>query len=291
MQKSKVIYSLYIDISEDELDYQPPHWNSTIPKNEYAKTQFKEYATWLRKKQERYAKLCGADYTLFGYDDTYIGYKEEFNKLYPQIVSYNIVNFYKISKLIDLCEIYDEVLYLDFDVVPVSDLNFFEHHNFNEGIHIMNGTADSQGKANVLNNVAYSNRSPSAKYWNARAMCMFDDLPGDHEVFNTGIVGASKKYMDQLDYYGDFKSVLGLMDKLKTEDSGVFPPQIQKMFGYDNETIWAYKTIKNKVNCIKLDPKWHHFMDKWNYIPKDTNLVHMVNKNFGYIKEWIEKRD
>jgi len=287
----RVIYSLYIDIPESELDYQPPHWNSTIPKNEYAKTQFKQYAGWLHNIQERYARKCSADYTLFGYDDAYIRYKEEFNKLYPQIVSYNIVNFYKITKLIELCEIYDEVLYLDFDVVPISDLNFFEHHDFSAGIHIMNGTADSQEKASALNARAYSNRSPSAKYWNARAMCMFDDLPGDHEVFNTGIVGANKQYMDQLDYYGNFKETLQLMDELKHDTSGIFPPQIQEMFGYDNETIWAYKTIKNKVSIKKLDPKWHHFMDKWNYVAKDTNLVHMVNKDFGFIKEWLEKRD
>ena len=289
MQKSKIIYSLYIDIPDEELDYQPPHWNSTIPKNEYAKTQFKEYSGWLQECQKKYANSCGADYTLFGYDDAYIRYKEEFNKLYPQIVSYNIVNFYKITKLIELCEIYDEVLYLDFDVVPISDLNFFEHHDFNAGIHIMNGTAESQEKARVLNTVAYSNRSPAAKYCNARAMCMFDDLPGDHDVFNTGIVGANKHYMDQLDYYGNFKQTLELMTEVK-EDTGVFPPQIQEMFGYDNETIWAYKTIKNKVPFLKLDPKWHHFMDKWNYIPKETNLVHMVNKNFGFIKEWMQER-
>lgn len=284
----RIIYSLYIDIPESELEDAPPHWNNTVPKNEYAKLQFKEYYLWLKTRQEEYAKQCGVDYILYQYDEQYKDYKKFLNENYPQITSYNIINFYKISLLNDLVKEYDEVVYLDFDVVPLSDKNVFDHHDFNKGIHIMMGTADSQEKANALREVAYSNRSPTAKYWNARAMCMYEDLPGDHEVFNTGIILANKDNVEKLAYYENFDEVISLMDEIREDTS--FSDNMRKMFGYDNETIWAYKTIKNNVHCINLEKKWHHFMDKWNYIPRDTNLVHVINKDFGYVKRWIDEK-
>jgi len=277
----RVIYSLYIDIPSEELDEQPPHWNSKIPKNEYAKSQFREYYDWLKRMHIQYAEKCGVEYKLFEYDQDYIDYKNWFNEKYPQIVSYNIVNFYKIHLLYKLTEEYDEIAYLDFDVVPVSNNNLFEHHDLNEGIHIMyGGDVGTPGPS-------HSNRSPTAKYWNARAMFMYDELPSHHGVFNTGIIITNKKHLEQLQYYENFDDVLSLMDEIKTDET--FDDNTRRMFGYDNETIWAYKTIKNQVKCVNLQSNWHHFMDKWNYIPKGTDLVHVINKRFDYVKKWYEK--
>lgn len=277
----RVIYSLYIDIPSEELDDQPPHWNSNIPKNEYAKSQFREYYDWLKHMHVEYAKKCGVEYKLFEYDQDYIDYKNWFNEKYPQIVSYNIVNFYKIHLLYKLSEEYDEIVYLDFDVVPLSDRNVFNYHDTNNGIHIMM-TNDVGSPKNI-----HSNRSPTAKYWNARAMCMHEDLPSNHKVFNTGIIIANKQNLKQLGYYDNFNEVIQLMYDLIEDD--MFDLKTREMFGYDNETIWAYKTIKNQVKCVNLQSNWHHFMDKWNYIPKGTDLVHVINKRFDYVKNWYEK--
>lgn len=277
----RVIYSLYIDIPSEELDNQPPHWNSKIPKNEYAKSQFREYYDWLKHMHVQYAEKCGVEYKLFEYDQDYIDYKNWFNEKYPQIVSYNIVNFYKIHLLYKLAEEYDEIVYLDFDVVPLSDRNVFDHHDTNDGIHIM--MTKEVGSPKKI----HSNRSPTAKYWNARAMCMYEGLSSDHEVFNTGIIITNKQYLKQLGYYDNFNEVIQLMDEIREDES--FDNHVKDMFGYDNETIWAYKTIKNNVKCINLKSNWHHFMDKWNYIPKGTDLVHVINKRFDYVKKWYEK--
>ena len=277
----RVIFSLYIDIPSEELDDQPPHWKSKIPKNEYAKVQFREYYDWLKYMHKQYAKACAVEYKLFEYDQDYINYKNEFNEKYPQIVSYNIVNFYKIHLLYELAKEYDEIVYLDFDVVPVSQKNIFDHHDLSKGIHIMHGS-DVEPPGPL-----HSNRSPTAKYWNARAMFMYDELPSYHNVFNTGIIITNKHHLNQLKYYENFNEVLSLMDEIKKDEA--FDDNMRKMFGYDNETIWAYKTVKNNVKVVNLDESWHHFMDKWNYIPKNTNLVHVINKNFDYVKSWYEK--
>ena len=36
-----------------------------------------------------------------------------------------------------------------------------------------------------------------------------------------------------------------------------------------------YKTLLNNVDTIQLNKYWHHFMDKWSYIPNTTNIVHL----------------
>ena len=47
----------------------------------------------------------------------YILYSSKMKKENTFITSYNIVNFYKIHLLYELAKKYDEILYLDFDVI------------------------------------------------------------------------------------------------------------------------------------------------------------------------------
>ena len=96
---SKVIFSLYIDIPEKELDYQPAHWGSNISKTLHTKLEFKNHYGWLLESQRRYANHIDVEYKHYTYDNAYIEYKEWFNKNYPEITSYNIVNFYKILNI------------------------------------------------------------------------------------------------------------------------------------------------------------------------------------------------
>ena len=63
-------------------------------------------------------------------------YKDKLQKDYPYLTTYNIVNFYKIHLLYKLAQEYDEVLYLDFDVVPMKSDNFFERWDLSKGIAI-----------------------------------------------------------------------------------------------------------------------------------------------------------
>ncbi len=254
--------------------------------------------------QEKYAENINIDYKLYEYDDEYKNYHKWFKSTYPQITSYNIVNFYKLKILYDLSKKYDEVLYLDFDAIPIRQNNFFDYHDFSKGIHIMTGTAESQPKVDVdiyevheqigrryrKKNQIHSNRSPTAKYWNLKAMCIYDGILGDVTMYNTGIIGTNKNQLDKLSYFNNFNETILIMDSLIAEES-MFPQYIHELFGYDNEVIWGYKTMSNKVKTLKLDPTWHHFMDKWNYIPHDVNIVHCINKNFEYVKEYVKKNN
>ena len=84
-------------------------------------------------------------FSLFSnFNNSYIEYKSWFNNNYPEITSYNIVNFYKLHILYNLSKEFDEILYLDFDVIPIKYENFFEEWDLSKGIAIMDGTAESQ---------------------------------------------------------------------------------------------------------------------------------------------------
>ena len=54
-----------------------------------------------------------------------MNYQQQMQSKYPYLTTYNVINFYKIHLLYELSKEYDEVLYLDFDVVPMKYDNFF----------------------------------------------------------------------------------------------------------------------------------------------------------------------
>ena len=136
----RIIYSLYIDIDKAELDYQRPYaWDvDQMPKTERTKLLFQEYYSWLKERQIDYAKNINVEYCLYENDEQWYKYKKFFNETYPQITAYNVVNFYKIHLLYELAKEYDEILYLDFDVVPLNNDNFFDAWDLqNNGIAIL----------------------------------------------------------------------------------------------------------------------------------------------------------
>ena len=289
----RIIFSLYIDIDKSELDYQAPYaWDTEqLPKTEKTKLLFQEYYPWLKERHIDYSRALGVDYTLYENDEKWYEFKKYFNKTYPQVTAYNVVNFYKIHLLYELSKEYDEVLYLDFDVVPLNNDNFFEAWDLqNNGIAILQNNSHVLHRYHEVTNAVHisSIRSPTAKYWNCKAMLIECNMSGDNDVFNTGIIGAATKDIKKLDYWTDFDETIALMDTLQS-DADMWPKEIRLMFGYDNETIWGYKVKMNDVKIQWLDEKWHHFLDRWDYIKPGCTLCHVINKKFKYVRNWYEK--
>ena len=256
---SRVIYSFYIDIQNPVSHFEN-------------QDKFNNNLNWLLDRQKRYAELCEADYLHFVYDDKFIEFSKQFG---PEISEYNIINFYKMHLLYQLD--YEEILYLDMDVIPVTDKNFFDVWDLKKGIAIMS----EEWSMKDNNRDKHCVRSPLAKYWNARALMGYEK-----EVFNTGIIGADQKSLKELNYFKDFHETLKEMKELTEDD--FWPDDIRNLFGYDNETIFACR-IKEYQNLYKTG--WHYFMDKWSYIPQTTKFVHCINKDFDYVRKWCEKYD
>lgn len=297
----RVIFSVYINFNEDDFEK-----NSDYKKNIKNTNEFENNYSFLKNRQEEYAKHLHVPYILYENDERWKEYKKHFKEKYPFISQYNVVNFYKIQLMYDLCKEYDEILYLDFDVVPTTKDNIFKKIDIKKGIackvnHERNPeyyeiltsprTIRDREKFFEETGITFSERDPKAKYWNCRALLIDKGYEGHNDVYNTGIILANKENLYKLKYFDTFEEDLKLMYKLKYEES-FWPNYIRGCFGFDNETLFSFKMKINKIDLIKLNENWHFaYRDFKNYIPIKSKMIHVINKNFKYVKEYVKKNN
>ena len=282
----RVIFSFYIDIPKEELDIFDKELpiiknKKALPINLITKNRLKKHYVRLLIQKQAYAKKLGYDFKLFEYGPDWILFEQKLKREHPYLTTYNIVNFYKIHLLYELAKQYDEVLYLDFDVVPMQNIDFFEHWDLTKGIAVLN----NNDRVLVPENVTDSSttiRSPTAKFYNAQAMLFEKGLSTKNDVINTGIVGANAEHLNKLAYFKDFDKNLKLMTDL-TKESDLHPPRLLKYFGWDNETLFAVKIKENNVPILWLDDKWHYFFSNQKHVPQKVILCHAINKDFDTV--------
>ena len=275
----RVIYSLYVDVPATEHYGQSKQKSDTVAKAQITVKAFKKHYKRLIESKQKYADAIGATFIMFENDKRYMTYEKNLRKDFPELTGYEIINFYKIHLLYELAKKYDEILYLDFDAVPVTTESFFDIWDIQNHIAVYN-----QNHMVVKNReVKQSIRSPSAKYFNCQAMLIEKGLDPNNDVINTAIIGASKEQILKLDFFGGFKDTIDLMTKLRTDKSDLYPQNILDMFRYDNETIFSYKVNVNKVGIQWLDRRWHYFLDTQHFVPKETKIVHCVCKDFDIV--------
>ena len=275
----RVIYSLYVDVPAEEHYGQSKQKNDTVAKAKITVNAFKKHYKSLIDYKRKYANSIGASFIMFENDKRYKTYEKNLRKDFPELTGYEIVNFYKIHLLYELAKKYDEILYLDFDAIPVTTESFFDIWDVQNHIAVYNNNT----MINKNREVKQSIRSPSAKYFNCQAMLIEKGLDPNNDVINTAIIGASRKQILKLDFFGGFKDTIDLMTKLRTDKSGLYPQNILDMFRYDNETIFSYKVKVNKIGIQWLDRRWHYFFDNQYFIPDETKIVHCVCKDFDVI--------
>ena len=89
---------------------------------------FQKYYTKIITAHKKYANLINADYVLFEKLPEMID-----DKLSSNVSYYDKINFSKYYYAEELCQTnYDEILYIDFDVIPNTKDNFFTVFNVNE---------------------------------------------------------------------------------------------------------------------------------------------------------------
>ena len=282
----RIIYSFYIDIPKHELDIFDKELpiikdKKAMPINLVTKDRLKKHFLRLLVEKEAYAKKLGYDFKLFEYGPDWILFEQQLKHKHPYLTTYNIVNFYKIHLLYELAKQYDEVLYLDFDVVPMQHVDFFEHWDLTKGIAVLNNNDRVLVPENVTD-TSTTIRSPTAKFYNAQAMLFEKGLSTKNDVINTGIIGASAEHLNTLAYFKDFDKNLKLMTDL-TKESDLHPPRLLKYFGWDNETLFAVKIKENNVPILWLDDKWHYFFSNQKHVPQKVILCHTINKDFDTV--------
>ena len=280
---SKVIYSLYVDVPADEHYGKSKNQHDTADKASITVNAFKKHYKKLIDCKRYYANTIDADFIMFEHED-YQSFEKNFKSDFPELTGYEIINFYKIHLLYKLSKKYDEILYLDFDVIPLTNESFFDVWDLSKGICVYSNN-DKVEKKSTTN---HSIRSPSAKYFNCHAMLLEEGLNPDNDVINTGIICARKEDIIKLDFFGKFKDTIDLMTKLRKDTSGLYPQNIVDMFRYDNETIFSYKREVNNVDIQWLDNKWHYFLDTQKFIPEDTKIVHAISKDFDLVWRYYD---
>lgn len=311
--KTKAMFSMYIEIPDDRLDNPKNYSDNPIPKSKLTQIQMAEYESRLTDNKIKYAEAVGAEYFHYERDDQY----EEFYNRFPNLSEYDVINLYKIYLLDKLTHKYDFVMYVDLDVYFRNHGNIFNSVPVNHAICCLYempskiGIKDLDcddiglmGENSYIKQYKKDFRNPQAKYWNAHALLTEDGYDGYNNVFNTGVVLASRYGMNKLDYFSDIEEVLACMEELKDPSASMYPSQIVASFGYDNETIFGYKVRKNNVLTYRLEDCWHHQHHYENAksfdigtperessliklqaesIEKKTTVLHMISKNFGLV--------
>ena len=110
-----IIFSIFINLED----------NSGV--HVYKANQLKKYQNLLIKVKQNYANSIGAEFKLFKNDNDWSVFKQKYKDY-----EYDVVNLYKIYLLEQLSNDYDNVLYMDLDVIPNTNENFFTTFNLNK---------------------------------------------------------------------------------------------------------------------------------------------------------------
>jgi len=282
--KSKVVYSLYIRIEDENLDNAGTYIGDTASKGKRTQEKMDKYYDQLIENKKQYAESIGATFVMFERDEMY----ENFLRKYSQMSEYDAINLYKIFILGHLADSYDLVLYLDFDVFCRKHIDIFNTLDCSTFLRCQNSSA---AQLNIDNTISYYTkfnhdfRHPESKYWNTHALLAEYDLDSSIAcVFNTGIIAASSSCIQQLDFFTDLDKILEVMTELKEDKDCMYPVNIQKSFGYDNETIFAFKIVANSVKHRNLTEEWHYKHRirskkyKTSMVDVDPIFVHFISK-------------
>lgn len=298
---TNVIYSFYTEI-EDKMRSHSNFYGDKISKAEKTKSQFIKYKNRLINSKTDYARICDADFILF--DDIP---KDNFDS----------INFYKHKLMEDLLKEYDNVLYLDFDVIPNTNESFFKVHDMNKiNVHAVNST-----KKNTWSNAAqyFWKRHEDGRTSNigtkeepimmtpdriiemhfdkyhmyCKALCKLSMLSidnifsDDYHIANTGIVGGSAESLSQIQMTKRMNNMIEVFNDAIKESP--FSEEYTKYFFINNEVFFSYILDKYKLDWYNLPFEWHHYHfhmpneHKIFYKNKllKAKMIHMIDKDFG----------
>ena len=131
----------------------------------------------------------------------------------------------------ELSKSFDEILYLDFDTIPLTHESFFDAWDLSKGICVYSNNNHVDKKRTVNSSI----RSPSAKYYNCQAMLLDGGYNPNNDVINTGIIGARSEDIKKLDFFGKFDDTMKLMARLRTEKHDLYPQNIIDMLTEEND--------------------------------------------------------
>ena len=281
-----IIYSIYIENNEPNLS----------EKHQFTKTQLEKHWQRLIDVKKEYAKHCNADFRIYGNDWSWQAFKKKY-----QGYEFDTINLYKIHLWEQLGKTYDNVLYLDFDVVPNTTESFFDKFDMNNiCVHAVNATKENMWTkedlwkykkkiADFETLMSYKDKyNMYVKAMAKKAMLAIDnEFDTSYLIANTAILGGNSSAIKQLRFTEKLDDMLVILEKAKKDM--MFGEIISKLFFPNNEVFFQYLLDKHKLKWFNLPYEWHtYFMadDKIEDISK-TKLIHLINKRFEELWELI----
>ena len=273
----RVIFTTYDDIDRAENKESHKYDGDAIATRDADIAKQKtidEYFDRLVDNKQQYCDKIGVDFVLYRntMKDFDIDCELEFAK----------VNIYKHHLMAELAKEYDEVMYVDMDVLFDTELNVFEENDLSKGIHVkhQDNQIISKNKEELLFDII-GLRSPTLKYHITK------DLLGgqDNHVMNTGILIGKSEHIKQIKFIERTREVIKIIEKMKDGMLGnsQFAFSLITMSYYpNNESIFSYILEKYKIPYVLLEEKWHVIYS--DLPPKDDQegyIFHFINKQFG----------
>jgi len=246
----RIVYSIYTN----EVDEH----TST---NDFKKSQFKKYKEKIIKSQRDYANLCNADYKLFN----------------TKITNYDNIQFEKIFLLEKLCKEYDEILYLDFDVIPHTNKIVFNEFDLNTicGYFIKRII----NIRNLPKKYEYGPLNIFTKICCKQAMLLIDDITSDNSILNTGVLLANKNCIKKLKFKERFKKINETYKEALKDN--LYPEEISSCWKPNNEIYMNYLIEKYNIPYTDIGIQWNFMLDE--ECPEPTagaHMLHHINKEF-----------
>ncbi len=253
-----IIFSVWSDLTEEHTSV-----------NDYKKKSFQIYKNKLIELQKKYAYYCEADYELFK----------------PTSTDYVNVQFDKIFKLEELCKYYDNVVYFDLDVIPNTKYNIFNSFNF-DNICVYEYAIDITDRKTMRDisdhiqkrgNIPAMNRY--SKVCAKNAMLLINDIVGNENIVNTGVVCGNKKSVDNL----KFTERMNEMNKILKEaiEDNLYPKEMSQSWVKNNEVYFSYILERYKIKFNNIGIQWNYILDNLIFKPTAAaHLIHQVNKDF-----------
>ena len=252
----RIIFSIYTD-NVDE--------HSSVP--DFKKEQFAKYKNQLVDNQKAYANICGADYELFGSNET----------------NYDKIQFNKLLKIEELGQYYDEVLYIDFDIIPRTKVSFFEKFDLNViCAYSILSTQDEYDMRFRLKHNLFHSMDMFSKTCAKKAMLLLSDISGNNECINTGVVGMNRSCINTLAFSDRLDHCKKRFNEAQTDN--LYPDDITKVWFLNNEVCLSYLIENYNLPFTNINLPWNFILDhQFNTPTAAAHLLHIVNKDFGII--------
>lgn len=251
----RIIFSIYND------DVDQTHKST----NDYKQGQFRKYKDQILASHKAYAAKCGADYVLHE----------------TPITDYNTIQFEKILLLENYVDTHDEMVYLDFDVIPSPKApSIFDKIDFSTlGVHPLRRNPENAQLRDALSNGWLDTMNVYCKTCAVNSMLLLEDCSGGDKVYNTGVTVGGREVIKQLRFRERLPDLHKLLDEAR-EDS-LYPDEITKNFYYNNEVYVTYLIKRYNIPFTDLGMQWNFILDGYQPDPTEAGyFFHHVNKEF-----------